>query len=185
LVVTSSQVTSIAITSTNSSSKLAEATSVQLTATGTFADGTTQNLTNVATWTSSNPAIATVSRNAGVVTGVAPGTVNITAVFNGIGGSLFNLQVTNAVLTPVTISPGAPAPITLGSFLQFSATGTFNDGTKQVLTTFSTWNSSNAAVAVVNKFGLATTSGLGTTTITVTATQNATTVSDYATLTVQ
>jgi uncharacterized protein YjdB len=185
LVVTSSQVTSIAITSTNSSSKLAEATSVQLTATGTFADGTTQNLTNVATWTSSNPAIATVSRNGGVVTGFAPGTVNITAVFNGIGGSLNNLQVTNAVLTQVTISPGAPAPITLGSFLQFGATGTFNDGTKQVLTTFSTWNSSNAAVAVVNKFGMATTSGLGTTTITVTATQNATTVSDNATLTVQ
>jgi uncharacterized protein YjdB len=185
LVVTSSQVTSITISSTNSSPKVAEATSVQLTATGTFADGTTQNLTSVATWTSSNPAIATVSRNGGVVTGVAPGTVNVTAAFNGIGGSLNNLQVTNAVLTQVTISPSAPPSITLGSFLQFSATGTFNDGTKQVLTNFSTWNTSNAGVAIVNRFGLATTSGTGTTTITVTATQNATTVSDSATLTVQ
>jgi uncharacterized protein YjdB len=184
LLVTSSQLTSITITSTNASSKLAQQTSVQLTATGHFADGSTQSLTNVATWTSSNPAVATVGHNSGVVSGVAPGLVNVTAVFNGIGGSLNNLQVTNANLVGLTITPKTPT-ISLGFSMQFTATGTFDDGTTQVLTNFSNWTTSNASVAVVNKFGLATSSGTGTTTITVSATQNLTTQTDAATLTVQ
>jgi uncharacterized protein YjdB len=184
LAVTSSQLTSISITSTNGSSKLAQQTSVQLTATGHFADGSTQNLTSVATWTCSNPAVATVSHSGGVVTGVAPGTANITAVLNGIGGSLNNLQVTNATLVGLTIAPRTSV-ISLGSSLQFSATGSFDDGTTQVLTNFSNWTTSNAGVAVVNKFGLATSSGIGTTTITVSATQNSTTQTDSTTLTVQ
>jgi uncharacterized protein YjdB len=185
LLVTSSQVTSLTISAPNLGSKLAEQTSVQLTATGHFADGSTQNMTNIAIWTSSNPSVATVSRNAGIVTGVAPGTTNITAVFAGANGSLNGLQVTNANLTSVTISPKTPGPISLGSTLQFTAKGTFSDGTTEVLTIFSNWTSSNTGVAIINNSGLATSAGTGTTTITVTATQGSTNVSDSAQLTVQ
>ena len=185
LLVTSSRLTSITISAPNVGSKLAEQTSVPLTATGHFADGSTQNLTNIATWTSSAPSVATVSRNSGIVTGVAPGTTNITVVFAGANGSLNNLQVTNATLTSVTISPKSPSPIGLGSTLQFTARGTFSDGSTEILTIFSNWNSSNTGVAIINNSGLLTTAGTGTTTITVTASQGAITQSDSATLTVQ
>ena len=47
-----------------------------------FSDGTTQNVTNSATWQSSNSAIATVSSD-GIVTAVSAGTVIITATYQG------------------------------------------------------------------------------------------------------
>jgi uncharacterized protein YjdB len=184
ILVTSSQLQSITIAPPNGTNTLAEQTSVQLTATGHFADGSTQNLTSVSTWTSSVPAVATVTSSGGFVTGVAPGTVNITAVFGGIGGSLNNLQVTTATLQGLTISPKTPT-IPLGTTVQFTATGSFSDGSTEILTTSSSWSSNNASVAKVSNFGLATSSGVGQATITVTATQNSTTVSDSATLTVQ
>ena len=53
-----------------------------LTLTAAIADGTTANLTTQATWTSSAPAIATVSTN-GIVTAAAPGTARITATYGG------------------------------------------------------------------------------------------------------
>jgi hypothetical protein len=110
--------------------------------------------------------------------------VKLTAVFSGIGGSLSNLQVTNATLTGLTISPKLPA-IPLGSSQQFTATGSFSDGSTELLTIFSNWTSSNAGVAVVNGFGLATSSGVGQTNITVRASQNSIVQSDSATLTIQ
>jgi trimeric autotransporter adhesin len=184
ILVTSSQLQSITIAPANAGNTVAQQTSVQLTAVGHFADGSTQNLTSVATWTSSSPAVATVTSSSGVVTGVSPGIVKLTAVFSGIGGSLSSLQVTNATLTGLTISPKLPV-VPLGSGQQFTATGSFSDGSMEVLTIFSNWSSSNAGVAVVNGSGLATSSGTGQTNIIVKATQNALIQSDSTTLTVQ
>src|SRR5256885_13208790 len=59
-------------------------TASQFTATVTMTDGTTQNATTTASWTSSNPAIATVA--AGLVTPLTPGDVTITATFLGVPG---------------------------------------------------------------------------------------------------
>ena len=56
-----------------------------LTATASFSDGTTQNVTGQATWSSTNPSVASVS--AGVVTARATGGTDVTAVFQGkLGG---------------------------------------------------------------------------------------------------
>jgi trimeric autotransporter adhesin len=185
IVVTSSPLLSITVTSPNPSNKLAQQTSVQLVATGNFQDGSTLNLTSVATWTSSSPAVATVGSTTGAVTGVATGGTNITALFGGIAGTLNNLQVTNATLTSLTISPST-ATISVGSNLQFVATGHFDDGTSEILTTFSNWSSNNASVAVVSNSGLATGSKPGAATITVTATQGTNPpMTASATLTVQ
>ncbi len=180
--VTNSQLTSITVTSPNPASNLAVDTSAQLTATGNFADGSTQNLTGSASWTSSKPGIATVSGVSGVVNGVAPGAATITASFGGISGTI-SLNITNAMLTSVQITPANPS-ISLGSSEQFVATGMFNDGTTEILTNFASWNSSNAGVAVLGSPGLFTTSGTGTTTIKATVTQSGTPVSGSTTLTV-
>jgi len=175
---------SIAVSSPNPGSKLAEETSVQLKAVGNFADGTTQNLTTSATWTSSDATVATVSSTSGIATGVASGTVTVRAVFGSVPAGTITLNVTNASLTSVSVSPSSVG-IPLGNNQQFNAIGSFNDGTTQNLSIFAQWTSSNANVAVISSSGLATSSGVGTTTITAAASQNNTSVSGAAVLTVQ
>ena len=65
----------------------------QFTATGTFGDSTTEDLTATVTWSSSDAGVGTIT-TAGLATGVAVGTATITATQDGISGT--------AVLTVVT-----------------------------------------------------------------------------------
>jgi hypothetical protein len=60
-----------------------------MTATGTFSDGTTQDLTMDVTWSSGTPGVATISNVAGsegLATSVAIGTTTITATLDGYPG---------------------------------------------------------------------------------------------------
>jgi hypothetical protein len=66
------------------SAPLAGATA-QFSATATSSDGTTQSVTTLASWSSSNSSVANVSAS-GAVTGVAPGDADITATFQTISG---------------------------------------------------------------------------------------------------
>lgn len=59
----------------------------QMTATATFSDGTSQDITTLAAWNTSNGAVATVN-SAGVVTGVNAGQVNITATYQSSTGTI-------------------------------------------------------------------------------------------------
>lgn len=65
--------------------------SAQFTANGNFSDGSTQNVTATAVWTSSNVSVATVEStgeaNPGEASGVAAGSVGITAALQGMNGS--------------------------------------------------------------------------------------------------
>ena len=165
VVVESSPLISVQVSPT--SAAVAEQTAVQFRAIGTFGDGSTQDLTGSASWTSSPASVATVSNSAGskgVASGVAPGSASITALFAGEVGTA-SLSVTNATLTSLTITPSAPS-IPLGDSQQFTATGNFSDGTTQNLTSQVTWTSSNVNVATFGGSGLANTAGRGTTTIT-------------------
>jgi uncharacterized protein YjdB len=58
----------------------------QYSAVANLANGTTENVTTTATWSSSNPAIATVS-STGLVTAVAAGSASISATFDSVTGS--------------------------------------------------------------------------------------------------
>ena len=57
----------------------------QLTATATFSDGSTGDVTSTATWMSSTPSAATVT--GGLVTGVGAGSTTITATSAGVSGT--------------------------------------------------------------------------------------------------
>ncbi len=165
LVVESSPLISVQVTPTNAT--VAEQTGVEFDAIGTFADGSTENLTNSVSWTSSPISVATVSDTAGtsgLATGIAPGTATITALFAGLVGTA-SLTVTNAELTSITITPSDPS-VALGGSQQFTATGNFSDGTTEDLTTQVGWTSSNVNVATIDARGLANAAGIGTTTIT-------------------
>jgi len=71
-----------------------EGATVDLTATGTYDDESTEDLTADATWTSSDDEVATVEE--GIVTGVAEGTAQITASFDGVDSDPFDVTVTAA-----------------------------------------------------------------------------------------
>jgi hypothetical protein len=58
----------------------------QFTAVATLASGGSQDITTAAAWTSSNPAVATVSAT-GLVASVASGPVVITATYSGVAGT--------------------------------------------------------------------------------------------------
>jgi len=154
---------------------------VPFTATGTFADGTTQVLTGAATWTSSPASVASISNisaSKGLATGVAPGQATITAAFGGAVG-VATLNVDDAILTSIDVAPSNPN-IALGAQVQFAASGHFSDGTTLVLTRQVKWESSDATIAVITSTGTTSTAGVGTAAIT--ATLNG--VSGIATLTV-
>jgi hypothetical protein len=146
LTVTAAKLVSIAITSAGAPS-IANGTTVQLGATGTFSDATTQNITSTVTWASTNAGQASVS-NVGLATGVAPGTVSITATSSGVSAS-YSLTVNPVTIVKVVVSPGNTT-VPLGSTTQLRAVGFFSDNSTQDLTTQSTWASSANATANVS-----------------------------------
>lgn len=165
LLVTASPLVSLAITPTNG--RIAAQTELLFTATGTFQDGSSQNLTGTARWTSSNGLVATISNTGGsngLAVGVGAGTSTIGANIGTVVAPSVTLTVTNATLVSIAITPANPT-ISRGQNQQFTATGTFSDATTQNLTNQVTWSSSSPGVAVVNATGFATTAGTGTTTI--------------------
>ncbi|MDE3009409.1 MAG: DUF4082 domain-containing protein [Pseudomonadota bacterium] len=95
---------SIAVTPATASVTAGGATQ-QFSATGTFTDGSTLDITQKVSWASSNVAAATIS-SAGLVTPVATGTSNITATMSGKTGSA-SLTVQPAALSITTTAlPG-------------------------------------------------------------------------------
>lgn len=82
-----------------------------LTATGTFSDGSTQDLTTQAAWSSSRTSVASVSGD-GVVSGIAAGTTTITASIGAIRGAT-NVTVVSVTPPPPDAgmqSPDGPSP---------------------------------------------------------------------------
>jgi hypothetical protein len=136
----------------------------QFTATGHYSDGSTANLTNTATWTSSNPSSATINAS-GLATGVAAGNASITAMQGSVTSNTAALTVTSATLSSISVTP-ASASVKKGAQQQFTATGTYSDGSMQYLTNTATWASSNISVATINASGLATGVAAGTANIT-------------------
>jgi 6-phosphogluconolactonase (cycloisomerase 2 family) len=143
--------------------------SLQYAATGLLSNGTTQDLTSTATWTSSSTSVATVD-NKGLATGVGLGTTNIGASFKGVSATSEPLLVDQ--LNSIKVSP-LTATVAQGASQSFLADGnfTFASGGSSDLDVSSqaTWASSKPAVATIDNTGKATAVGPGSTTITATS----------------
>jgi len=87
---------SIAVTP--SSATLAVGATQQFTATGTYSNGDTENLTNLAAWSSTVTTVATIN-STGLATAVSAGTTTIEATYSGVTGSA-SLTVTSSVSAP-------------------------------------------------------------------------------------
>ena len=140
----------------------------QFIATGTFGDGSTQQLAAV-NWSSSNQSIATVTSDVsdeGVAFALGNGTAAVSACAGAICGST-GLTVGSATLLFISVTPSNDS-IQAGSAQQFYATGNYSDGSQQDLSSSATWNSSVPTVASIASGGLATSTITGTTNISAT-----------------
>ena len=165
---------------------IAEGTATGLAAIATLADGSTQDITSSVTWVSPTPATATISDalgSSGWASGIAPGTVAISAVFDAQSAAV-KFTVTNATLSTIAIMPTAAQNVALGHTQQYTAQATFSDSSEQDLTNQVTWTSSDLPVAVVNGNGLATSTGVGATMVKAAGDINGSTASDSKVLTV-
>jgi Beta-propeller repeat/Bacterial Ig-like domain (group 2) len=88
---------SISVTPVNPS--IINSSTQPFTATGTYSDGTTKNVTSSVTWTSGTQTVSTIN-TAGLATGVGTGTATITATLGSISGT-----TTLTVTAPVEITP--------------------------------------------------------------------------------
>ncbi len=88
LTVSNKTVTSVTV-NPSTVNPLTAGSTVQLSATANFSDGTNSDVTQSATWTSNATSIATVGSGSqgGLVTGVATGTAVITASYGGQSGT--------------------------------------------------------------------------------------------------
>lgn len=138
----------------------------QMSATGTYDDGSTKDLTGRVTWTSSDASCTTINAN-GLVTPSAS-VVNICTTT--IGASFGTVSASSVT---VTVTPGTPTLITLtavptnptpNSSVTFTAKATFpGSSTPQDITSSVTWiNSDTTELTLTN--------GSGTGTISATAT---------------
>jgi hypothetical protein len=148
----------------------------QFTATGSYNDGSQRDLTTTASWSSSNLTVASISVTGRAAT-AAPGQTTISAAVGSISGSAV-LTVTPASLQSISVTPAGVTYVGVGSNKQYTATGTFTDGSTRPLTNSVVWSSSDPAVATIDSYGLATSTGAGPATLAATAG----TVSDSATL---
>ena len=142
---------------------------------------TPSNATNkTVVWTSNNTAIATVS-SSGVVTGVAPGLVLVTATTQS--GSFIassTVTVSNVIIpvTSVSVSP-TTASVNVGATTAITATVTPSNATNKTVA----WTSSNTAVATVSSSGVVTGVAIGSATITATTQSGAYTANAIITVT--
>jgi Bacterial Ig-like domain (group 2) len=159
---------------------IAPLTRLAFKALGVFSDGTTQDITADASWSSTDSVAATVS-NLGIATGVAAGATTIQATLSSAMGNA-PLTVSSASLTSITLTP-ASSGVAIGSTLLLSAVGTFSDGTNQPINLAAAWSVSpnDGSVATVDQTGLLTGVAAGTATVTA----KVGTVTQTATLTVE
>ncbi|MGN0275494.1 MAG: Ig-like domain-containing protein [Chordicoccus sp.] len=138
---------------------------VQLTATATYSDASTEDISGTVTWTSSATDVATVSSN-GLVTAVGEGTVTITATVPGSNVSdTATITVKNAAPTSISLTP---AENTLLVGTTATLTPSYKPANVNASLVNLIWNSSDENVATVDSDGVVTAVGKGTATITAT-----------------
>src|ERR1700686_2290032 len=126
----------------------------QMSATGTYSDGSTKDLTGKASWSSGTTSCANVS-SSGLVTPVKTVTGICTTTISAASGTV------TAATTTVTVTEGTPTSIMLtasptpplhNSTVTFKAMATFpNSGTPQDITTSVTWiNSDTTNLTLTN-----------------------------------
>jgi hypothetical protein len=161
LTVSAAVLQQIQVTSAHSS--VANGQSEQYTATGTYSDATTRNITSDVTWASSSSTVATIGARTGTALATGVGTSTISAT---LGTQTASKQLVVGAAELVELQIGAAAgSIPSGTTLQFSATGLYTDGSRPDLTDQVQWRSLSPAIVEISNAagtrGLATARSVG------------------------
>ena len=156
----------VSLTVTPALKSLAKGTTIQLSATGVYTDGTQRDHTKDVLWSSdpNKTSINNSSGKEGFLTAVNTGISTVSATLNGKTGSSL-ITVSPAEL--VSISLGAPKSIADGLSSQFKAIGTYTDNSTVDISSLVSWSVSgkgSVSNGILNG-GLVSTSGDGITTI--------------------
>ena len=148
LTVSTATLDSITVTPANLS--MANASSLQFTATGHYSDGRTPDITTGVSWSSANNIVASIDA-LGLAKSHSLGTTTITATLGGISGNT-GLTVIGSSIVSIAVTPTNQS-ISFGSNQQFTATATLSNSTTEDITNAVAWSSSNTAVAVITSAG--------------------------------
>jgi len=148
---------------------------VQMSAVGTYNDGSTQSLSNVF-WSSSDNTIATISTS-GLVTGISPGSATITGASGTVSGTA-TVTVSISNVTGLTISPTSANALLNGGTQNFKASATIAGGNPVDVTSTATWAISTTSSGSTADFSV--TQGQDPAVVTV---QSSATVGEVATVT--
>lgn len=123
------------------------------TATGTYSDASTSDITEEVLWASTDNTIASIDTD-GVALTAGAGSVTISATLDGKTGST-TLSVTAASLVSITVVPDAVS-IGVAATRQFAAWGRYSNNAYINISTIVVWASSSTSVATISVSGLAT-----------------------------
>jgi uncharacterized protein YdeI (BOF family) len=121
-------------------------------ATLVFTDASVEPVSEIVSWTSSNPAVAAISNEPGTkgkIFGKAVGSVTVTARGGGLTSAPVTFTVLAGVLQSIAITPSVPQAKNVGDTAQFTAQGSYSDMTNQDITKAVVWNSDSPGVAVI------------------------------------
>jgi len=136
---------------------LAPTTSYQMDAIGTYSDGSTSDVTSKASWTSSDPTVASFSSSViGQITATSlsnipnpPGTTTVTASVGAISSTSSATVTVCPVVNTMTIS-ATPMTVSTGQSISFTALATFQGVSTQTnVTSQVTWNVGSTSVLTI------------------------------------
>jgi Bacterial Ig-like domain (group 2) len=127
LTVTAPTLQSIAVTPTSPS--IAKGLTEQFTATGTYTDSSTQNVTTSVTWASATVSVATIGASTGLASGAGVGTSQITATQGTIVSPAITLTVINSTPVATSLICSSATPLYDSTI---TLTPTFSGGTAAV-----------------------------------------------------
>lgn len=127
---------------------------IQFTASGSYDNGTSRDITDSVTWSSSDTAIASISNTSptrGMATTLTLGVTNISATQGGVTDST-TLTVNSDPLTRIDIIPAA-ATLPVDGRLQYLAQAVYASGLTEDVTDQSTWTVGEGSIATIDSSG--------------------------------
>ncbi|WP_240457134.1 Ig-like domain-containing protein [Vibrio neptunius] len=160
--VTNAVLSSINVTPTTLT--VAKGQTEPLTAMAIYSDGTTANISNFVTWKPVDATTANINTN-GVLAGGLVGTTTVTAIKEGVTSNTVNVDVTNAVITAISVTPPT-VTVAKGQNQSLQAKATYSDGTSSMISDSVTWIPNDSSIANVTYQGLLAGGKVGATTLT-------------------
>jgi len=131
---------------TPSSTQVLRLNTIDFTASGVYSDGTTGDITNLVTWSSSDSSLVSIT-SSGIATGLLEGNTTIIATINSVEKNA-SIDVIEETLTSITIA--IPSEVEEGRTGALSAEGAYDNGTTKDISSFVTWSSLNSSIASVS-----------------------------------